>query len=107
MEQSFMVITGSAILVEPGTGELVAECLKEYPQVTYHVQSESGTELIVNLEAEDFDDLEKLSFELKEEISAIVEVAHIYVNFEEEIEKIQSGMMDKERLKKPKFFDTH
>lgn len=101
-----MVITGSAILVEPGSAEQVVEQLKQYPQVTYHVQSDSGTELVVNLEAEDFDDLERLSGQLKEEISEIVEVAHIYVNFEDEVEKIQAGKVDKRKLSKPKFFDS-
>lgn len=100
-----MVITGSAILVEPGTDEKVLESLKQYPDITFHVKSDSGTELVVNLEAEDFDALEKLCSRLKEEIADIVEVAHIYVNFEDEVEKIQSGKIDKKRYSKPKFFD--
>ena len=96
-----MVITGSAILVESGTHEKVLESLLQYPEVTFHVKSDSGTELVVNLEAEDFDALEKLCSRLKEEISDIVEVAHIYVNFEDEVEKIQSGKIDTTQLPKP------
>jgi nitrate reductase NapAB chaperone NapD len=100
-----MVITGSAILVEPGTHEKVVESLARYPEVTFHVKSDSGTELVVNLEAEDFDALEQLCSRLREEISDIVEVAHIYVNFEDEVEKIRSGKIDKTRLSKPEIFD--
>ncbi len=100
-----MVITGSAILVEPGTAADVLEHLKRYPEVTYHVSSDAGTELVVNFEADDFDELEHLCTRIKEEISEIVDIAHIYANFEEEIEKIQAGEVDKSRLKKPKFFD--
>ncbi|MFH1115684.1 MAG: chaperone NapD [Pseudomonadota bacterium] len=101
-----MVITGSAVLVEPGSAANVVEHLKRYPQVTHHVTSDAGTELVVNLEADDFDDLERLCGRLKEEISEIVDIAHIYANFEEEVDKIRSGEVDKERLKKPKFFDN-
>ncbi len=101
-----MVITGSAVFVEPGSAEEVLDHLRRYPQVTYHVTSDAGTELVVNLEADDFDELELLCDRLKQEISDIVDIAHIYANFEEEIEKIQSGKVDKERLKKPKFFEN-
>ncbi|MFC1836554.1 hypothetical protein ACFL2Q_17820 [Thermodesulfobacteriota bacterium] len=40
-----MIITGSAIFVEPGSAEAVIERLRDFPQVTFHVKSESGTEL--------------------------------------------------------------
>ncbi|MDQ7785122.1 MAG: hypothetical protein RDU20_19710 [Desulfomonilaceae bacterium] len=100
-----MVITGSAVLVDRGSAEDVIERLKQYPQVTYHVASDAGTELVVNLEADDFEDLERLCSRLKDEVCEIVDIAHIYVNFEDEIHKIRSGRVDKTRLKKPKFFD--
>ncbi len=45
-----MVITGSALFIKPGAYEEVLERLKEFPQVTFQVASESLTELVVNLE---------------------------------------------------------
>jgi hypothetical protein len=100
-----MIITGSALFIRPGTSELVLEKLKEFPEVTFHVQSESGTELVINMEAEDHEDLELLCAELKARIAEVVEVAHFSVNFEEEIEKIQSGQIDKSTLRKPRFVE--
>ncbi len=97
-----MVITGSALLIQPGADIVVLERLKQFPEVTFHVKSESGTELVVNLEAEDHDSLERLCSRLKEAIPEIIEIAHVYVNFEEEIEKIKSGKIDKRSLSKPK-----
>jgi nitrate reductase NapAB chaperone NapD len=98
-----MVITGSGIFVEPGTDEEVQKRLEEFSEVTFQVKSEMGTELVVNLEAEDNQALELLCAKLKDEIPQIVEIAHMYVNFEEEIEKIQAGNFDRASLKKPKF----
>jgi hypothetical protein len=83
-----MVITGSALFIEPGSDTRVIEQLQEHPQTTFHVKSESGTELVVNLEAEDHNELENLCDELKRQIPEIVEIAHLYVNFEEEVEKL-------------------
>jgi nitrate reductase NapAB chaperone NapD len=91
-----MVITGSAILIEPGSDHAVLERLKEFPQVTYHVKSESGTDLVVNLEAEDHQELEDLCARLLEEIPQIVDITHVYVNFEEEVEKMVPGTSDRE-----------
>lgn len=98
-----MVITGSALLIQPGADTAVLERLRQFPEVTFHVKSESGTELVVNFEAEDHDSLERLCSRLKEAIPEIIEIAHVYVNFEEEIEKIKSGKIDKRSFKKPKF----
>ena len=97
-----MIFTGSAIYVEPGSDEQVVERLKEFPGVTFHVKSESGGELVVNLEAEDHTALEQLCLSLREKIPEIVEIVHLAVNFEEEIEKIESG---KRTVSKPKFRD--
>jgi nitrate reductase NapAB chaperone NapD len=97
-----MVITGSALLIQPGSDAEVLERLKQFPHVTFHVKSESGTELVVNFEAEDHDSLERLCSRLKEAIPEIIEIAHVYVNFEDEIEKIKSGKIDKHSLNKPK-----
>jgi nitrate reductase NapAB chaperone NapD len=97
-----MVITGSALLIQPGSDVSVLKRLKQFPDVTFHVKSESGTELVVNFEAEDHDSLERLCSRLKEAIPEIIEIAHVYVNFEDEIEKIKSGKIDKRSLNKPK-----
>ncbi len=97
-----MVITGSALLIQPGSDAAVLELLKQFPEVTFHVKSESGTELVVNFEAEDHDSLERLCSRLKEAIPEVIEIAHVYVNFEDEIEKIKSGTIDKRSLNKPK-----
>jgi nitrate reductase NapAB chaperone NapD len=97
-----MVITGSALLIEPGSDALVLERLNQFPDVTFHVKSDSGTELVVNLEAEDHESLERLCSHLKEAIPEIIDIAHVYVNFEDEIEKIKSGKIDKRSLVKPK-----
>jgi NapD protein len=98
-----MVITGSALLIKPGCAEKVLARLRGFPEVTFQVKSESGVELVVNLEAEDHEALEKLCTDLKERIPEIVDIAHVYVNFEEEIEKIEFGKYDKNKLRKPKF----
>jgi hypothetical protein len=96
-----MIITGSAIFVEPGTDDAVVERLKEFPGVTFHVKSDTGTELVVNLEAEGGDALELLCRDLKNRIPEIVDITHIYVNFEEEIEKMQSGRENETKTAEP------
>jgi nitrate reductase NapAB chaperone NapD len=89
-----MVITGSALFVEPGTHERVIEKLRRFPEVTFQAKSESGAELVVNLEVDDQGALEALCNSLKEEIPEIIDVTHIYVNFEEEVEKMLDGRID-------------
>ncbi len=98
-----MIITGTAIFVQPGTSEEVVEKLKSFPQVTFHVKSESGTELVVNLEAEDHDKLEQLCEALKSNIPEIVEIVHLSANFEEMVAKMESG---EQAVRKPKFGKT-
>ncbi len=83
-----MVITGSALFIQPGSYETVLERLKEFPQVTYQAASDSRVELVINLEAENQGELEDLCDRLKEEIPQIVDINHLYINFEEEVEKI-------------------
>ena len=85
-----MIITGSTLLIEAGSIDTVLERLRGFPEVTFHVQSEDGTELVVNLEAEDSAALERLCQTLKDRIPDIIDISHIYVNFEEEIAKIVS-----------------
>ncbi len=96
-----MVITGSGIFIEPGTDREVLESLKGFPEVTFQVKSESGTELVVNLEAENNHALEDLCVRLKENIPQIVDIGHMYVNFEEEVEKIQAPGIDRPDLHDP------
>jgi nitrate reductase NapAB chaperone NapD len=91
-----MVITGSVILVQPGAHEVVEEALKDFPFVTYHAKSEEGTDLVVNFEAESTADLERLVNEVKAAIPEIVEINHIYVNFEDEIEDMVSRERDQD-----------
>ena len=76
------MITGSAILIEKGSEKRVLEQLKAFPEVTFHAASASGTELVVNFEAESHDALERLCDRLKNEIPQIADITHLYVNFE-------------------------
>jgi nitrate reductase NapAB chaperone NapD len=85
-----MVITGSVILVQPASHAVVEEALKNFSFVTYHTKSEEGTDLVVNFEAESAGDLERLVNEVKAAIPEIVEINHIYVNFEDETEEMVS-----------------
>jgi hypothetical protein len=86
-----MVITGSALFIEPGSYESVLKQLEEFPEVTYQVVSATGTELVVNLEAESQGELEDLCDRLKSRIRDILEITHMYINFEDEVDKIISG----------------
>ena len=98
-----MIIKGSALLIQPGSEEAVLTRLKDFPAVTFHVKSESGAELVVNLEAPDTGALDDLCDELKRRIPEIVDIAHLYVNFEDEIIKLVSGNMDASSLQNPDF----
>jgi nitrate reductase NapAB chaperone NapD len=81
-----LVITGSAIFVRPQDNEYVMKRLREFPQITFHVSSQNGSELIVNFEAENQDTLEKFCLHLRCSIPEIIDIGHIYLNFEEEID---------------------
>jgi nitrate reductase NapAB chaperone NapD len=85
-----MVITGSALFIEPASYESVLKQLKEFPEVTFQVVSDSMTELVVNLEAESQGELEDLCDRLKSQIAEILDITHMYINFEDEVEKIVS-----------------
>ena len=88
------MITGSVILIEPGSDGEVLRALEGFPEVTFQVKSEPGTELVVNFEAEDHETLEGVCERLKERIPQIIDITHIYVNFEEEVERALSGETD-------------
>lgn len=100
-----MIITGSAFLIRPGTIPTVLDKLKAFPGVTFHAKSDAETELVVTLEAENHRELDALCSNLTETIPEIVNITHIYVNFEEEIAKIQSGEADKQSYPKPEMPD--
>ena len=89
-----MVITGSVILIEPDSDREVVQSLEGFPEVTFQVKSESGTELVVNCEARDHEALEGLCERLRAQIHQIIDITHIYVNFDEEVEKTLSGESD-------------
>lgn len=81
-----MIITGSAVLIRPGSFPEVIRQFERFPEVTFHAQSESGAELVVNLEAPDSAELEFLCDRLMSDIPEIVDITHIYINFEDEVE---------------------
>ncbi|MEW6347893.1 MAG: hypothetical protein AB1646_02430 [Thermodesulfobacteriota bacterium] len=83
-----MIITGSAILVRSGSSQGVIEALEAVPEVTIQARSDSGTELIVNLEADDSTALDDLCARLKRSIPAIVDISHVSVHFEDEVERM-------------------
>jgi len=89
-----MIITGSVILIEQDSDREVLQALEGFPEVTFQVKSGSGTELVVNFEADDNEALESICAKLKDRIPQIVDITHIYVNFEEEVEKALSGESD-------------
>lgn len=62
--------------------------------MTFQVASENGSELIVNFEAENQDELEEFCKFLRSEIPEIIDIGHIYINFEEEIESMTRGSED-------------
>lgn len=93
-----MIITGSALFIKSESYEDVLKGLKGFPEVTFYAASDSRTELVITIEAQDHHDLERLCRQLQEHVAGIVEVAHMSVNFEEEIEKIQSGRFERESL---------
>jgi nitrate reductase NapAB chaperone NapD len=86
-----MVITGSGILVEPGSAEEVIARIGNLPGVTFQASSESGSELVVNFEAETLSELERFCLELKANTPGILDIVHLYVNFEEEVQEILCG----------------
>lgn len=83
-----MIITGSAIMVRTGTDKVVQQKLESFPQVTLHCASNSGTDLVVTFECDDQEALEGLCTAIRNSIPEIVDIGHIYINFEDEIEKM-------------------
>jgi nitrate reductase NapAB chaperone NapD len=100
-----MIITGSALFVEPGGHDIVLAKLEAFPEVTFHVKSECGTQLIVNLEAENHGELEELCTRLNSEIDEIIEIGHFYASVEEEVAKLLSNPQSDHGLGKPDFWE--
>lgn len=90
-----MVITGSVIYVRPQDSDPVVRKLAEYPQITFHVGSDDGSELIVNFEVQSQLELEPFCRMLKTEVPEIVDIAHVYINFEDEVDSLL-GLDDRE-----------
>ena len=101
-----MIITGSALFITPGSYEAVRERLETFHGVTFYAASESGTELVITMEAQDHEDLERLCRDIQKHIPEVVEIAHLSINFEEEIEKMRSGSIDRASLNEPSCEDS-
>lgn len=93
-----MIITGSALFIKRESYDDVLEGLKLFPEVTFHAASDSHGALVITIEANDHYDLERLCRDMQEQIAGIVEVAHLSINFEEEIDKIRSGRFERASL---------
>lgn len=85
-----MVITGSVIYVRPQDSDLVVRKFADYPQITFYVGSDDGSELIVNFEVESQEELEPFCKMLKMQIPQIVDIGHVYINFEDEVDYLLS-----------------
>ncbi len=83
-----MIITGSVIYVRPEDSASVVRRLADYPQITFHVGSDDGAELIVNFEVPTQADLRPFCSMLKTQIPEIVDIGHVYINFEDEVDSL-------------------
>ncbi len=90
-----MIITGSVIYVRPEDSAPVIRKLADYPQITFHVSSDDGSELIVNFEAPTQEELQPFCSMLKTQIPEIIDIGHVYINFEDEVDSlIRDGERD-------------
>jgi nitrate reductase NapAB chaperone NapD len=89
-----LIITGSAIFVNPGDSQTVLERLREFPEITFQVCSENGSELIVNFEAQNQDELDELCRHLRMAVPEIIDIGHVYINFEDEVEQMRGLSRD-------------
>ncbi len=90
-----MVITGSVIYVSPQNSDYVVSKLGDYPQITFHVGSDDGSELIVNFELSSQAEIEPFCNMLKAHIPEIIDIGHVYVNFEDEVDYLL-GLSDRD-----------
>ncbi len=82
-----MIFTGSIITFAEGKKETALEMLKAFPQVEIHSFSEDGLNAVVSIESTDSKELENLTETLKKD-STIKDIAHHYMYFGEETEKL-------------------
>lgn len=83
-----MIFSGSILTIEKGAREAVTAYLSDFPQIEIHQESDDGQQLVVVFEADDDKALEAMCQTLKEN-PQILDVAHHYFNFEEEVEEIR------------------
>jgi nitrate reductase NapAB chaperone NapD len=91
-----MVITGSVIGIKPGSYAEIENGLKRFPDVTLQAVSPSGCELVVNFEAESIGLLEDLCDRIKSSFPEVIDISHVYVNMEDEVEKFAANLSDPE-----------
>jgi nitrate reductase NapAB chaperone NapD len=89
-----MIITGSVIFIRPGTYENVVKRIAKYSEITLQAQSDIGTEIVVNFEADNLDDLERLCLRIRNELSEILDISHVYMNMEDEVEHLLKQSSD-------------
>jgi len=85
-----MIFSGSLITVKENKLEDVTEFLKGYPQVEIYTSSEDKQNIVVAIEVESDEKLEELCNTLCTNEN-IINIAHHYFHFEEEVEEIVKG----------------
>jgi len=85
-----MLIVGSVINIIENTAEKVERIIEKYKEIEVYPNTTDKNKLIVVFEVENEERLQELCTELKN-YDEIIDVAHHYCNFEEEIEKIKNG----------------
>ncbi len=84
-----MIFSGSILTIDAGARESVKAYLADYPQIEIHQETEDGRQIVIVIEADDDKALESLCQLLKEN-PQILDVAHHYFHFEEEVEEIRA-----------------
>lgn len=84
-----MIFAGSIVTIEKGSLAAVKSFLSGFPQIEIHQQTEDGRQLVIVFEIRDDKELEALCQSLKEN-PHILDVAHHYLNYEEDVEEIRT-----------------
>jgi len=84
-----MIFSGSILTIEKGAREEVKAYLSDFPQIEIHQETDDGQQLIVVVAADDDKALESLCQSLKAN-PQILDVAHHYFHFEEEVDEIRA-----------------
>jgi len=85
-----MIFTGSLVTFKGKSAEEIANFLKQFPQIEIFGVAEEKNGIIVVIEAHTQDEIEELCNRLLQNEN-IIDIAHHYLNFEEEVEKIEKG----------------